>query len=646
LSKELEARFEDLKSRVFEESPPSFDLQKPLITVGTATCGLAQGARDVVLALRDAAQKMALDVEVKEVGCLGHCYAEPLVTVKMPGLAPYLYSKVTPVKAELILRYFVRDGDPFLDFVMGSLEPDEIMPLVWELPRFFYEKRIIMEHCGLIDPENLGDYLAIGGYQGLVKALSIEPEEIIQRVEEARLRGRGGAGFPTALKWRICRANANGSAVVICNGDEGDPGAYMDRAVMESNPHQVLEGLAIAARAVGANTAYVYVRAEYPLAARRMRKAVMEAARVGLLGPSILGTEMALEVKVFEGSGAFVCGEETALIASIQGERGMPRPRPPFPAERGLWGRPTLVNNVKTLALIPKILVKGPQFFSTIGTPSSKGTMVFSVVGKCEQAGLVEVPMGTTLRQLVFDICGGIPEGRSFKGVQIGGPSGGCVPATLSDIPIDYEALRDAGAMMGSGGIVVLDEDDCMVEVARFFLEFTQGESCGKCTFCRIGTKQLLEILGDVTKGVATKEDLNLLQQLALDVRDGSLCNLGSTAPNPVLTTLRYFLDEYMAHIEEKRCPALQCRDLIAYYIVPEKCAAGCDACVGTCPTEAIYTMKTRKKAVDQEKCVKCGECMRACPPEYRAVVRISPTRDVPPPQAPPAEDGKPEKIG
>lgn len=635
LSSDPRARFAEIQEEASRKWEALWQDPRPLITVGTATCGLAQGASQVLGALRDSSSRMGLEVQIREVGCIGHCYAEPLVTVKMPGMAPYLYARVNPTKAELLLRYFVQDGDPFLDFVMGALQQDELMPSVWDLPRFHYEKRLILEHCGLIDPEEIHQYIARGGYRALVRSLCMQPEEIIEELAAAGLRGRGGAGFPTARKWDVCRRSPHGIPLVICNGDEGDPGAYMDRAVLESNPHQVLEGLAIAALAVGASQGYVYVRAEYPLAIKRVRKALEDARSLGLMGEDILGSGKHLDIKLFEGSGAFVCGEETALIASIQGERGMPRPRPPFPAERGLWGRPTLVNNVKTLALVPKILENGTGSFSGIGTDSSPGTMVFSVVGKCQQPGLVEVPLGTTLKQLVYDICGGIAGEKSFKALQIGGPSGGCVPAALQETPMDYEALQEAGAMMGSGGIVVLDEEDCMVEVARFFLEFTQGESCGKCTFCRIGTRQMLELLRTITSGQGTQEDLELLEELARDVKQGSLCNLGSTAPNPVLTTLRYFRDEYLAHIHEKKCPALQCRELTAYYILPELCAAGCEACVGTCPTEAIYTMRTRKKAVDQDKCVKCGECVRACPPEYRAVVRISPISEVPPPQAP-----------
>jgi NADH-quinone oxidoreductase subunit F len=616
--------------------------QRPLFMVGTATCGLAQGAGDVLTALRETAGEIGIEVDVMEVGCIGHCYAEPLVVIRMPETPPYLYSKVTPDKAALLLKGYVRDGDPFLPFVMGALEADEMMPLVYDLPRFYFEKRIMLDLCGLIDPDNIDHYIAHRGYEALKNALSMAPEAIVDAIKQSGLRGRGGAGFPTGRKWEICREQEASDRIVICNADEGDPGAYMDRSILESNPHQVIEGLAIAARAIDASRGYIYLRGEYPIAIQRVGKAIKDATGKGLLGENILGSGVDFQLTLFEGSGAFVCGEETALIASIEGERGMPRHRPPFPAEKGFHGLPTLINNVKTLALVTHVIRDSPKTLSSLGTESSKGTMVFSMVGKVEQEGLVEVPMGTTLRELIFDICGGIQDQKGFKAIQIGGPSGGCLPESLLDTPIDYDSLQDAGAMMGSGGMVVMDEDDCMVEVARYFLEFTQGESCGKCTFCRIGTKQMLEILTDITHGKGVPGDLSLLVDLAEDIRMGSLCNLGATAPNPVLTTLRYFQDEYTAHIEEKRCPALQCRELISFYIIPEKCAASCDACVGSCPTEAIYTMrKSRKKAIAQEKCIKCSECVQACPPEYLAVIKISPKHEVPEALEPPPEDKK-----
>jgi NADH-quinone oxidoreductase subunit F len=495
-----------------------------------------------------------------------------------------------------------------------------------------------MEHCGHIDPDDIYQYVAKGGYSGLVKALESQPEAVISQIEKSGLRGRGGAGFPTGRKWQIARAAEEEEKFVICNGDEGDPGAYMDRTILESNPHQLLEGLAICAYAVGANRAVVYVRAEYPLAVKAVQKAIKSAEELSLLGSSILGTSFNLEVSVFQGSGAFVCGEETALIQSIEGKRGMPQYRPPFPVEKGLWGRPTVVNNVKTLSSVPSIILRGAEWFRTIGTEHSPGTAIFSVVGNVKHPGLVEIAMGTTLRTLIFDVCGGIPHKKEFKAVQIGGPSGGCLPSSFLDTPIDFDSLTQAGAMMGSGGMVVMDEDSCMVDVSRYFLDFTQKESCGKCTFCRIGTNHLLNILDRITKGEGREKDLELLETLSKDIKDGSLCGLGKTAPNPVLTSLKYFRQEYEAHINEKRCPALKCRTLIAYYIDLEKCARGCEVCVGCCPVDAIFTTKGRKKAIDQELCVKCGECRVVCPPEYDAVFKVSPPELAPTIERPPEE--------
>ncbi len=451
------------------------------------------------------------------------------------------------------------------------------------------------------------------------------PEAVIEAVRDSGLRGRGGAGFPTGAKWEMAREGRDAQKTVICNADEGDPGAYMDRAILESNPHQVLEGMAICGHAIAATRGIVYVRAEYPLAVKIVARAISEATRMGLLGKNILGSEHDFEVSIFQGSGAFVCGEETALIYSIEGRRGMPRHRPPYPVHKGLWGHATVINNVKTLASVPAILKRGSQWFRSVGSDNSPGTAIFSVVGKVLHAGLVEVPMGTPLRTLVFDICGGIPHKKGFKAVQIGGPSGGCLPEGFLETPIDFDSLNKAGAMMGSGGLVVLDEDDCMVNLARYFLDFTRQESCGKCTFCRIGTHHLLGILDRICKGEGRDGDLEALETLSHAVKRGSLCGLGRTAPNPVMTTLRYFKAEYEAHINEKRCPAKMCRALTAYYIDLDKCARGCDACVGSCPVDAIFTTKDRKKAVDQALCVKCGECLTACPTQYAAVKKVSP---------------------
>jgi NADH-quinone oxidoreductase subunit F len=499
---------------------------------------------------------------------------------------------------------------------------------------------MLLERCGHIDPEDIQHYLAKGGYQALAKALAMTPGQVIDEVSRSGLRGRGGAGFPTAQKWQLCHDAPSETKYVICNGDEGDPGAFMDRALLESDPHSVVEGMIIAAYAVGAHEGYIYVRAEYPLAVARVALALRQAEELGLLGDNILGSDFRCHISVFEGSGAFVCGEETALIASLEGKPGLPRFRPPYPATSGLFGMPTAINNVKTLAAVPHIIAKGADWFASTGTAGSKGTAVFALAGKVNNTGLAEVAMGTTLRQLVFEVGGGIPKGKRCKAVQIGGPSGGCLPESALDLPIDFDSLTSVGAMMGSGGIIVLDEDDCAVEMARYFLEFTQNESCGKCTLCRLGTKQMLEILQDVTAGHGKAADLETLAELAADIKAGSLCALGKTAPNPVLSTLRYFRDEYDGHIAEARCPSLMCKELIAYYILPDKCERSCEICVGTCTVEAIYTGKKRVKVIDQSKCVKCDTCLPACPPQYAAIVKLSPPNLVPPEDRPPTAAG------
>jgi NADH-quinone oxidoreductase subunit F len=599
----------------------------PTIYIVMSTCGLASGAAETKQAFEEALSQWSIQARIVPVGCLGHCYAEPLVIIDHPagGFPPICYYQISENRARTLVKSYLAEGDPALKYVLGAMQENELIPAVMDFPRFSLEQRLVMEQCGVIDPDDIYQYIAEGGYTGLVEALSSDPNEIIALIEASWLRGRGGAGFPTGRKWRLARDAAGDKKIVICNADEGDPGAYMDRTILESNPHQLLEGIAVCAYGVGADQAVVYVRAEYPLAVKTMQRAIARAQELSLLGTSILGTGFDLEVSVFQGSGAFVCGEETALIQSIEGRRGMPQHRPPYPTAKGLWGRSTVVNNVKTLSTVPAIIKKGAEWFRTIGTESSPGTAIFSVVGNVTHPGLVEIAMGTSLRTLIFDVCGGIPNKKKFKAVQIGGPSGGCLPESFLDTPIDFDSLTQAGAMMGSGGMVVMDEDSCMVDVARYFLDFTQKESCGKCTFCRLGTRHLLEILDRITKGEGQEGDLQLLEKLSEDVKNGSLCGLGKTAPNPVLTSLRYFLDEYEAHVQEKRCPALKCRALIAYYIDLEKCARGCEVCVGCCPVEAIFTAKGRKKAIDQELCVKCGECMVVCPPEYDAVFRVSP---------------------
>ena len=597
----------------------------PVIHIGLATCGIASGALETKTAFEEALAERNMAARIHQVGCIGHCYAEPVVIIENPGFPPILYHQVTPGKARMLVKSFLQKGDPLFEYLMGAMVENDMIPQVWDFPRFNMEKRLVMEKCGQVNPEEIEDYVAAGGYSALVKALESSPEMIIEEVKAAGLRGRGGAGFPTGLKWEPAAKSRSNGKTVICNADEGDPGAYMDRTILESNPHQVLEGIIICARAVGAQKAIVYVRAEYPLAVKMVTRAIFQAQETGLLGKEILGSPFSLDIDVFQGSGAFVCGEETALIQSIEGRRGMPTYRPPFPVEKGLWGKPTVINNVKTFATIPSLMARGAERFREIGTKKSPGTAIFSVVGNVRHAGLVEIPMGVDLRTLVFDTCGGVPNKKAFKAVQIGGPSGGCLPSDFLDTPIDFDSLNNAGAMMGSGGMVVMDEDTCMVDVARYFLDFTQKESCGKCTFCRVGTHHLLEILVRMTKGEGREGDLEILETLSEDIKGGSLCGLGKTAPNPVLTSLRYFRDEYEAHIREKRCPACMCRDLTAFYIDLGKCARGCDACVGCCPVEAIFTTANRKKGVDQALCVKCGECVTACPPEYDAVVRVSP---------------------
>ena len=617
--------FDDIRKKAEMRRNEFRDTMVPKISIGMATCGLASGALDTKKAFEEILSERNIEARIRSVGCIGHCYAEPVVIIDNLGFPPILYHQVTPGKARMLVKSFLEDGDPLFEHVLGAMEENDLIPQVSDFPRFNQEKRVVMERCGLIEPEDINDYIADGGYSSLVKVLQLPPDDTIKEVNNSGLRGRGGAGFPTGIKWESAKNAKGHEKKIICNADEGDPGAYMDRTILESNPHQVLEGMAICAYAVGAQKAIVYVRAEYPLAVRIVTNAIQQAEELGLLGKGILGSSFDLDVSVFQGSGAFVCGEETALIQSIEGNRGMPQHRPPYPVQKGLWNQPTVINNVKTFASIPPILMNGATWYRGIGTENSPGTTIFSVVGDIVHAGLVEIPTGVTLRTLIFDICGGIPNKKNFKAVQIGGPSGGCLSTDFLDIPIDFDSLTEAGAMMGSGGMVVMDEDTCMVDVARYFLDFTQKESCGKCTFCRIGTHHLLSILERMTKGEGREGDLAQLEDLSEDMKNGSLCGLGKTAPNPVLTSLKYFKDEYDAHVKESRCPAMMCRALTAYYIDLEKCARGCDACVGSCPVEAIFTTKDRKKAVDQTLCVKCGECMVACPKEYDAVKKVSP---------------------
>ena len=630
ISDDAATAYHELRSQALSHWDELWNGGKPVIMVGTATCGRAAGALEVLQTIRKELAGEHQEARIVEVGCMGHCYAEPIVVIAKPGYPPVAYGYVTPGIAERLVHDYVAGDDPCLEFALGALEENDLIPSIHDLPRFAYEKHVLLENVGRIDPEEIDHYIARGGYEALTHVLGMQPQQGVEEIRKSGLRGRGGAGFLTGHKWEICRGSSERPRYLVCNADEGDPGAFMDRAILESDPHSVLEGMVIAAYAVGAHRGYIYVRAEYPLAVSRVETALLQARSRRLLGRNILGTGFGFDIELFQGSGAFVCGEETALIASLEGKPGIPRHRPPYPVTRGLNGKPTVINNVKTLACVPRIVKNGAAWFSGMGTERSRGTAVFALAGKVVNTGLAEVPMGTTLRQVIFDVGGGIPKGKKFKAVQIGGPSGGCLPESALDLPVDFDSLTEAGAMMGSGGMVVMDEDDCMVEVARYFLEFTQRESCGKCTMCRLGTRQMLETLEQITKGRGQMEDLDTLAELAEDMKAGSLCGLGKTAPNPVLTTLRYFKDEYEAHIREGRCPALMCRDLIAYYIDPERCERSCDACVATCTVEAIGTGRRRVKVIDQEKCVKCGACVDACPPQYNAVIRLSPPGRVP----------------
>lgn len=585
-------------------------MAKTEVLIGYASCGIAAGAAEVMERVRKKLKGKKTKVTVRKTGCIGICFDEPIIEVHQDGKR-YVYRKVDNEKVDRIIEEHIIGGAPIFDWLVNEISDVEKEV---EKPMFDLQQRIALRNTGVIDPESIDDYIANDGYKALEMAIKeMDQDQVIQEVMDSGLRGRGGAGFPTGLKWSFAKKAISDKKYLICNADEGDPGAFMDRNLLEGDPHSVLEGMAIAAYVIGAEEGYIYARAEYPLAIHRLKIAISQAEERGFLGEGILGTDLNFRIKLKEGAGAFVCGEETALIASIEGERGMPRIRPPFPAEAGLWGKPTNNNNVETYANIPWIVLKGSKEFQRYGTKSSKGTKVFSLAGKIERGGLVEVPLGINLRKVIFDIGGGIPGGKRFKGVQMGGPSGGCIPTPLLDTPIDYDSINATGAIMGSGGMVVMDENTCMVEVARYFLGFTQKESCGKCTFCRLGTLRMLEVLERITKGEGKEGDIDLLFELADLIKRSSLCGLGQGAPNPVLTTLKYFRDEYEAHINEKRCPAGVCRSLTTFMIDKESCKA-CGLCRKACPTEAIEGKPGVKHLIDQEKCIKCGSCRTVCP--------------------------------
>ncbi|NQU81288.1 MAG: NADH-quinone oxidoreductase subunit NuoF [Bacteroidetes bacterium] len=575
------------------------------IKVGLGTCGISAGATMVYNEFKDKLSQNNLDIEVKQTGCMGMCYNEVLVEIVDNG-ERYLYSKVSPENVEKIVNEHIIGNHPVDEWIAASgknIEKD---------PFFKKQKRIVLQNCGIIDPGSIDDYIQYDGYKAIKKAiLNYSQKEVIDIVCKSGIRGRGGGGFPTGIKWKFSYEAQGDNKYIICNADEGDPGAFMDRSILEGNPHSVLEGMMIAGYAIGAREAYIYIRAEYPLALKRLKTAISDCEKKGYLGENIFGSDINFIIKIKEGAGAFVCGEETALIASIEGKRGVPRLRPPFPAHKGLWQKPTNINNVETFANIPWIILNGANKFASMGTKKSKGTKVFALAGKIAKSGLAEVPMGMTINEIVYDIGGGIKENKEFKAIQIGGPSGGCIPASMGDMKIDYEEVTKTGAIMGSGGLIVLDNTTCMVDLAKYFLDFTQNESCGKCTFCRIGTKRMLEILERITLGKGRENDIDLLEDLAEKIKNSSLCGLGQTAPNPVLTTIKYFRDEYEAHINEKRCPAHSCAALLTYTI-NENCT-GCTLCAKKCSVNAISGEAKEIHEIDQDGCIKCGLCFNAC---------------------------------
>jgi len=613
------AELEEFRSAILARRGPD----QPCLTLCSGSACHATGSGKVSAAIAGELEKagLAAEVAVRRTGCHGFCEQGPILVVYPAGIC---YLKVKPEDIPEIVATTVKEKQVverllYVDPNSGEKETHET-----EIPFYKHQQRLLLGNNLEIDPKNLDDYLAVGGYRALVKALcEMTPEQVVGEVKEAKLRGRGGAGFPTGVKWDFARQAPGDQKYVVVNCDEGDPGAYMDRSLMEGNPFAVLEGLLIGAYAIGANEGYVYVRQEYPLAVSNLEIAIRAAEEAGLLGQNILGSGFDFSVKVHRGAGAFICGEETSLLRSLEGKPGEPTPRPPFPAHKGLWGKPTNINNVETWSNIPLIINQGAEFYRSIGTEGSKGTKIFSLVGKVNNTGLVEVPMGASLRDIIFKIGGGVPGGKRFKAVQTGGPSGGCLPEEHLDTKVDFDELTRAGAMMGSGGMIVMDEETCLVDLARYFLGFLSDESCGKCTPCREGIRQMLKILTNITKGLGQPGDIERLEELAEATRGASLCALGKIAPNPVLSTLKYFRAEYEAHIAEQRCPALSCKELISFSIVPEKCK-GCGACFRQCPAAAIEGEKKQVHVIHQDKCTRCGACLEACPAAFGAVRKVS----------------------
>lgn len=616
-------RFNQLRQNALENWAKIMHGDLPIIYLGTASCGRAAGALKTLEAIQETLTEMNQPAHIIQVGCIGPCYLEPLMDVQLPGMPRISYSKVTPDKARTILQAAIQEHDFSPRLAVGHFGDEEFsrksgIGRFFDLPMLKPQVRVILRNCGFIDPENLDHYLAHDGYLGFARAIEKTPFGVIEEVKESGLRGRGGAGFPTYKKWEICRAAEGDHKYVICNADEGDPGAFMNRSLIEGDPHAVLEGMLIAGFAIGADQGYVYVRAEYPLAVVRLRNAIAQMCQAGLLGEDILGSGFSFDIQVKEGAGAFVCGEETAMIASLEGERGMPRPRPPFPAEKGLNGKPTLINNTETFGILPNVLRNGGKWFSQLGSPGNAGTKTFSLVGKARHTGLIEVPLGMTLRQIVFDVGGGTI--KPFKAVQTGGPLGGCLSATHLDTPVDYENMRASGSIMGSGGLIVVDEDTCIVDLARYFLTFSESESCGKCTPCRIGTRILLETLEKIARGEGEDGDLDVLYRVADTMQRTALCGAGQTAPNPVLTTLKYFMNEYQTHIHGRYCPAGVCTALFEYRIIPEKCT-GCGRCAQVCTSAAVQGVKKEPYVIYIDKCIKCRACYEAC--KFNAIVPV-----------------------
>jgi NADH-quinone oxidoreductase subunit F len=613
------AELEEFRKQILSQR----DDLRPCITLCSGSACHATGSEKVANAIFKELENHGLtdSVEVRRTGCHGFCEQGPIVVIYPEGIC---YLKVKPEDICEIISHTFKEKKLVERLLYVDPTSGERTTYEHDIPFYKHQQRLVLGLNRKIDPKSLDDYLAVGGYQALVKTLfNMTPEQVIDEVKSAKLRGRGGAGFPSGLKWEFARNSPGDQKYVIVNCDEGDPGAYMDRALMEGNPFTVLEGLMIGAYAIGATEGYVYVRQEYPLAVTNLGMAIKACEEHGLLGKNILGSGFDFTVKVHRGAGAFICGEETSLLQSLEGKPGEPKPRPPFPAAKGLWNKPTNINNVETWANIPLLINKGAEFFSSVGTESSKGTKIFSLVGKVNNTGLVEVPMGISLRDIIFKIGGGVPKGKKFKAIQTGGPSGGCIPEANLDIKVDFDELMQIGAMMGSGGMIVMDEDTCLVDIARYFLEFLSDESCGKCVPCREGIRQMLKVMTRITQGKGKEGDIELLEDMAMATQGSALCALGKTAPNPVLSTLKYFRHEYEAHIKEKRCPALSCKELINFYIAPDKCKA-CGSCLRKCPANAIDGGKKRVHIIDQEKCTKCGTCIEACPKAFGAISKLS----------------------